>query len=289
MLISVAPSKPPHAFGTKRPSLEQRYYEVYNQLNVNLINLEDDPILEVTPKGVRTASNFHELDVLVLATGFDSITGGLTQIDIKGIDGQSLRSKWAKGTWTYLGMTTAGFPNLFFPYGPQGPTAFCNGPTCAELQGNWIIGCIEHMRKEGKTRVDATVAAEEEWRKHVSLAPILSLLAPFHEVRDRYVFVRDYPFFSIKRQTNKHKVTDLCNLSLLPGTSSWYMGANIPGKPRESLNYTGGVPRYNRECKEKADNGYEGFTLTIGGDSKGGSVEGVVDRLAKLNVVAGQA
>lgn len=167
----IAPSKAPHAFGTKRPCLEQRYYDVYNQPNVDLINLGDDPILEVTPKGIQTASGFHELDVLVLATGFDSITGGLTQIDIKGIDGQTLKSKWANGTLTYLGMTTAGFPNLFFLYGPQGPTAFCNGPTCAELQGNWIINCIEHMRHEGKTRIDATAAAEKEWRQHVSLRP----------------------------------------------------------------------------------------------------------------------
>jgi len=174
-IILIAPSKAPHAFGTKRPSLEQRYYDVYNQPNVDLINLEDDHILEVKPKGVQTASGFYELDVLVLATGFDSVTGGLTQIDIKGIDGQSLKSKWAKGTWTYLGMSTAGFPNLFFLYGPQGPTAFCNGPTCAEMQGNWIISCIEHMRNQGKTRIDATVAAENEWRKHVSLPQSSSL------------------------------------------------------------------------------------------------------------------
>ena len=127
---------------------------------------------------MQTASGFHDLDVLVLATGFDSVTGGLTQIDIKGINGQSLKTKWATGTWTYLGMSTAGFPNLFFLYGPQGPTAFCNGPTCAELQGNWIIRCIEHMRHDGKTRIDATVAAEDEWRKHVSLFSNLTISSP---------------------------------------------------------------------------------------------------------------
>ncbi len=125
------------------------------------------------------------------------------------------------------------------------------------------------MRNEGKTRIDATVTAENEWREHVSFAHS-SLLAPFHEDRARYLSLPDYPPSLPTDRLMNTKVTDLCNLTLFPGTSSWYMGANIPGKPRESLNYTGGVPRYNRECKEKAENGYEGFTLTAGGAPKGG-------------------
>jgi cation diffusion facilitator CzcD-associated flavoprotein CzcO len=131
MQEKLAPTLPIHPFGTKRPSLEQAYYEVFNQPNVSLVDLRDNPITEITPKGVRTHDGTeHEFDALVLATGFDAVTGSITQIDIRGTDGTFIKDKWAKGLTTYLGLTTAHFPNMFFLYGPHGPTAFCNGPTC---------------------------------------------------------------------------------------------------------------------------------------------------------------
>ncbi|KZF21997.1 FAD dependent oxidoreductase [Xylona heveae TC161] len=217
----LAPMKAPHAFGTKRPSLEQTYYEVYNQPNVDLINLRENPIDEITPLGVKTADGVtHELDLLVLATGFDSVTGSLLNIDIEGVHGAKLEAKWKHGTWTYLGMTTADFPNMFFPYGPQAPTAFCNGPTCAELQGDWVIDCLKYLRAKNLQKIDTLHEAEDAWRKHA---------------------------------------TELNDASLFPGTSSWYMGANVPGKPREVLNYIGGLRQYNQRISEVAENDYRGF------------------------------
>ncbi|KAH8678900.1 putative cyclopentanone 1,2-monooxygenase [Tricladium varicosporioides] len=215
--------KQPHTFGTKRPSLEQRYYEVYNQDNVDIYSLKENPIETFTEKGIKLKNGENlEFDVIILATGFDSVTGGLVQIDIKGVDGVSLADKWSKGTWTYLGMTTANFPNMYFLYGPQGPTAFANGPTIVELQGDWIIDAIDYCEKNNKKTMDATAQSEAGWTKHVA---------------------------------------ELCDITLFPGTDSWYMGANIPGKPRESLNYAGGIPRYVRESKEVAEKGYTGFNF----------------------------
>jgi len=127
----LAPSIPPHPFGGKRPSLELNYYEAYNQSNVDLIDLLKNPIVEITETGVLTCDGVaHDLDVLIMATGFDALTGGITQIDIKGTDGRLIREKWSERVKTYLGLTTANYPNMFILYGPQGPTAFCNGPTC---------------------------------------------------------------------------------------------------------------------------------------------------------------
>jgi cation diffusion facilitator CzcD-associated flavoprotein CzcO len=110
----------------------------------------------------------YELDVLVLATGFDAITGGLTQIDIRDKNGVTIKDRWSQGVYTYLGMTTSGFPNLFYMYGPQGPTAFCNGPTCVEIQGDWIIGTIDYLEKKKANRIEANPDAEVEYRNHVN-------------------------------------------------------------------------------------------------------------------------
>ncbi|RDL30701.1 uncharacterized protein BP5553_10046 [Venustampulla echinocandica] len=222
----------PHTFGTKRPCLEQRYYEVYNQDNVDIINIKENPIDTFTEKGIRTADGKErEFDIIILATGFDSVTGGLVQIDIKGADGVSLADKWSKGTWTFLGMSTANFPNMFFLYGPQGPTAFANGPTIVELQGDWIIDAIEYTTKNNKKTIDPTAQSEAGWQVPTSFCGV-----------------------------TKH-VAELSDITLFPGTDSWYMGANIPGKPREALNYSGGIPRYVRESQEVADKGYAGFTF----------------------------
>ncbi|KAG6878285.1 hypothetical protein C0993_009643 [Termitomyces sp. T159_Od127] len=132
MQRKLAPKKPIHPFGAKRVSLEESYYEVFNQPNVVLVDLNENPITEVTQKGIKTRDGMiHELDVLALATGFDAFTGGISRIDIKGTDGVSIGDRWRTGLSTYLGLAVEGYPNMFIPYGPQGPTAFCNGPTCA--------------------------------------------------------------------------------------------------------------------------------------------------------------
>ncbi|EOD44651.1 putative cyclohexanone monooxygenase protein [Neofusicoccum parvum UCRNP2] len=219
----LAPAQPPYFFGTKRATLEQRYYEVYNQDNVDLVDSKANPISEVTPKGVVTADGvLREFDVLILATGFDSVTGGILSIDIKGVQGKSLNEKWAKGTYTNLGLMTTGFPNMMFLYGPQGPTSFCNGPTCAEVQGDWIVGTIRYMKEHGKIHLDATKEAEDEWRAHVN------------------------------------KVGDA---TLLPATKSEYMGTNIPGKPKEMLNYLGGLVDYTARITSTIQTEFPGFVI----------------------------
>ncbi|KAL1967726.1 hypothetical protein VTN77DRAFT_2983 [Rasamsonia byssochlamydoides] len=165
----LAPENPPYYFGTKRATLEQRYYEVYNQENVSLVDAKANPIVEVLPNGVVTQDGaFHELDILILATGFDSVTGGILNIDVKGRKAESLQAKWKKGTWTHLGLMTAGFPNMYFLYGPQGPTSFCNGPTCAEVQGDWIVQTLAYLRDHDRRELEPTAAAEQNWRALVN-------------------------------------------------------------------------------------------------------------------------
>ncbi|KAJ8503327.1 hypothetical protein ONZ45_g10964 [Pleurotus djamor] len=220
----LAPTKAPHPFGVKRPSLESTYYEVYNQPNVTLVDLNENNIAEVTPKGIKMQDGTeHELDILVLATGFNAVTGAITDIDIRGIDGRRITDKWADGVKTYLGMTTENFPNMFWVYGPQGPTPLCNGPTCAEVQGSWIVECVEHMRANGLTRINAQTAPEEGYTGFV------------HQ---------------------------LAAGGLWSKANSWYMGVNIPGKKKEILFFTGGLPLYHDMCQDSAKNGYKGFTLT---------------------------
>jgi cyclohexanone monooxygenase len=219
----LAPKEPLHHYGTKRPSLEQNFFEIFNQPNVSLVDLRKTPIEKVTPSGIKTAAGEHDLDVLVLATGFDAVTGGLTSIDIRGVQGETLREKWAKGVHTHLGMATAGFPNLLFVYGPQSPNAFVNGPTCAELQGDWIVQLLDDLRRRNYVRFEATIAAEVAWRAHV------------HAIADGTLF---------------------------PRAESWYFGVNVPGKPREMLAFAGGFARYMSECNESAERGYEGFVVS---------------------------
>lgn len=223
LIENLAPMEPEDPFGSKRPSLEQNYYELYHQPNVKLYNVKKNPIAEVTPSGVRMSSGEEiDLDVLVLATGFDAVTGSLLQIDIRGINNITLTDKWANGAFTNLGMATSGFPNMFFMYGPQGPTAFAIGPRISEIQGDWIVSCLEDMKRSGKSRIDALADSEAVWRK----------------------------------ETNDH-----INATVIANSSSWYMGANIPGKPREALNYMGGLALYQKKLRNCVDNTYQGFTL----------------------------
>ena len=221
MMDKLAPMDPPHPFGTKRPSLEQSYYEVYNQDNVVLVDVREEPIEEITRTGLRTATRDYELDILVLATGFDAGTGGLTQIDIRALSGRTLEDSWSAGVQTHLGLGIPGFPNLLMLYGPQSPTAFWNGPTCSEVQGDWVVDCLSYLRDNGLTRIEATSAAAESWTEHMA---------------------------------------ELAARTLLPLAESWYMGANIPGKPRQLLHHIG-VREYLVYCEECAQNGYSGFEL----------------------------
>ncbi|KAF9464913.1 cyclohexanone monooxygenase [Collybia nuda] len=219
-----APVVQPHPFGAKRPSLEHQYFEVFNRPNVTLVDIKENPIAEVTPKGVKTQDGVeHELDIIILATGFDAVTGSITHIDIKGTDGVPIRDKWAKGASTYLGVMTANFPNMFFTFGPQAPTAFCNGPTCVEIQGDWIVDCIARLQSRSLTRIVPTRAAESDYSKLVK---------------------------------------DVASTQLWSRHKSWYTGANIPGKAIEPLNFTGGVPLYGRMLKESTDRGFHGFSLS---------------------------
>ena len=219
----LAPTEPRHPFGVKRPSLEQWYYEIFNDDHISLADIKESPIDRITATGVKTTDGQYELDILALATGFDAVTGGLTSIDIRGTDGTTLKEKWTNGVRTFQGLASAGFPNLLVSYGPQAPTGFCNGPTSAEYQGDYIADCLQYMRERELTRIEPTAAAEEAWR-----TLCLELVKP----------------------------------TLFPTADSWYMGANVPGKPREILMYAGGLPMYLQALKASAENGYEGYVLS---------------------------
>lgn len=218
----LAPTDPPHPFGVKRPSLEQTYYEAFNQQNVTLVDLKTSPIERITSTGVRTTHGDHDVDLLVMATGFDAVTGGLTSIDIRGRTDIALKDYWAGGIRSHLGVASAGFPNLFYLYGPQSPSGFCNGPTCAEVQGSWVVQLLADSRDRGVTRIEATPQAEDTWRDLVRA---------------------------------------IGDMTLFDRADSWYVGANIPGKARELLNFPGGVPLYAESCRTCTAQGYSGFAL----------------------------
>jgi len=220
----LAPMVAPHPFGVKRPCLEQWYYECFNQDNVELVDVSETPIECVTDQGVVAGGSEHKLDMLVLATGFDAVSGGLTSIEVVGTDGRTLRERWANGISSHLGMTVDKFPNMLFLYGPQSPSGFCNGPTCAELQGDWAVRFIEDMDKNGTKRVEPTPEAMAAWRENA---------------------------------------ISIINATLFPLAKSWYMGANIPGKPIEILPYPGGLPDYLKRANEVAANGYTGFVQAV--------------------------
>lgn len=219
----LAPTEPPHPYGVKRISLEQRYYEVYNQDNVDLVDLNETPIARVTPAGVMIADGrVHELDVLVLATGFDMVTGGLTAIDIRGTDGRSLKEKWADGVSAYLGTMTHGFPNMLFVYGPQAPAGLSNGPSSSELHGDEVIKVLEYLRAQQLARIESTADRDTSWRQRI----------------DEYAAG-----------------------TLFGKANSWYMSNNIPGKKAQMINYPMGMPDYLEQWAKESDAGYTGFDL----------------------------
>lgn len=155
-----------HGFGTKRVPMETRYYEVYNQDNVELVHLPDNPIERITPAGVKTSDREYLLDVLIYATGFEAVTGALKRIDIRGRGGQALKDKWNNGPQTYLGLQIAGFPNLFTLVGPHNAASFCNIPRCIEQNVDWVTACLDQMIRSGKSRIETTEDAERAWTQH---------------------------------------------------------------------------------------------------------------------------
>lgn len=212
-----------HPFGTKRPCVDIEYYETYNRENVTLVNMENKQIEEIIKHGLRTSKSEYLLDALVFATGFDAMTGALFAIDIRGKDNQSLKEKWSVGPRTYLGLMTAGFPNLYTITGPGSPSVLSNMIISIEQHVEWITDVIKHMLTQGVLTMEASIEAEDGWGQHVM------------EVGDA---------------------------TLHPQANSWYLGANIPGKPRVFMPYIGGVGNYRIICDQIAANDYEGFVFT---------------------------
>jgi len=215
---------PDHAVGTKRLCIDTGYYETFNRPNVTLVNLKRTPIEEITQDGIRTSDMLYELDAIVFATGFDAMTGALNRIDIRGVKGEKLKDAWVAGPKTYLGIATVGFPNLFMiAAGPGSPGVLSNMIPSIEQHVNFITGIISHMGERQLARIEPTEEAQEAWVAHVN-----EVAAP----------------------------------TLFPSTNSWYVGANIPGKPRIFMPYIGGYPVYVEKCKDVAAKNYEGFALS---------------------------
>ncbi len=211
-----------HPYGSKRPPIDTDYYLTFNRDNVRLVDIRRDPIEAITEAGLRTRSAAYDLDVLVFATGFDAMTGSLLRIDIRGAGGLRLADAWAHGPRTLLGLQVAGFPNLFTITGPGSPSVLVNMPVAIEHHVDWIAECIRHLRERGKTRIEATEHAQDAWVEHVA---------------------------------------EVARASLFGRANSWYVGANIPGKPRVVMPYTGGQPMYRERCEAVTKAGYAGFEL----------------------------
>jgi cation diffusion facilitator CzcD-associated flavoprotein CzcO/acetyl esterase/lipase len=209
-----------HYFGTKRPCLDTGYFETYNLPHVRLVDLRKQPITSITGQGIDTGDESFEFDAIVFATGFDAMTGALVAVDVIGRDGASLKEKWAAGPSTYLGLMTAAFPNFFMITGPGSPSVLSNMAVSIEQHVDWVAACLKDMREQGFEAIEPTALAESGWDQHVQ---------------------------------------DCAAITLHPTASSWYMGANVPGKPRVFLPYIGGVDAYRRACDEVAAQDYLGF------------------------------
>ncbi len=209
-----------YPIGTKRLALDTDYYDTYNRANVSLVSVRETPIRRFTQRGLLVGDREYAVDSIVLATGFDAITGALERIDITGTGGRTLREAWADGPTSYLGLMVHGFPNLFTVTGPGSPAVLTNVVASIEHHVGWIADHIEHLRAAGITRVEADAQAQTDWVAHVA------------ELAGRTLFGR---------------------------AASWYMGANIPGKPRVFMAYLGGFRAYRERCEQVAASGYEGF------------------------------
>jgi cation diffusion facilitator CzcD-associated flavoprotein CzcO len=213
-----------HPYASKRPPIDTDYFETFNRDNVELVDVRAAPIEQITPRGIRTRDAEYPLDIIVFATGFDGMTGSLLRIDIRGRDGLPLAKEWAAGPRNYLGLQVAGFPNLFTVTGPGSPSVLCNMPVAIEQHVEWITDCIAHMRNHGLERIEPSDEAQDSWVAQVNAAADATLLPKA-----------------------KH---------------SWYLGANIPGKPRVFMPYAGGMAHYRKICSEVAAKNYEGFRLS---------------------------
>ena len=214
-----------HGFGTRRVPMETHYYEVYNQDNVMLVDLRETPITRIMEAGIETSDEMHEFDMIVYATGFDAVTGGYSQIDIRGSGGRTLTDKWADGVRTFLGLQIEGFPNMFTLVGPHNAASFCNIPRCIEQNVDWMADLMTRVKADELNRIESTAEAEEEWTEHV------------HLMAQRMLFSK---------------------------TNSWFTGiiSNIEGRDQRSvLLYAGGAPGYRDKCDEVAAADYAGMIL----------------------------
>jgi cyclohexanone monooxygenase len=211
-----------HPLGSKRICVDTGYYGVYNRDNVKLVDLKKTPIREVTRNGVRTTDAHYELDALVCATGYDALTGALLGIDLRGRGGLTIQQKWADGPRTYLGLMTNGFPNLFVITGAGSPSVLVNMIVGIEHHVEWISDCLEYLRDRGLASIEASKEAEDKWVLHVNAA---------------------------------------ADKTLFPKANSWFLGANVPGKPRVFMPYVSKIGLYRKECQDVADEGYRGFTM----------------------------
>jgi acetone monooxygenase len=211
-------------FGTYRVPLERGYYDAFNRDNVELVDVSAEPIEGFTERGLKTTAKEYDLDVIILATGFDAGTGSLTRMNIVGREGVSLTKLWGEDIRSTLGLQVDGFPNLFTVAGPLAPsTAFCNMTTCLQQQVEWITDCIAWLLEQGHHSIEPSRQKQDEWVEH-------------HD--------------------------ELAAATLLPRTNSWYTGANIEGKPRRLLSYIGGVNTYRDICDEIKEGGYQGFDVS---------------------------
>lgn len=214
-----------HPVGTKRPPVDTLgYYETFNRDNVGLVDVSQNAISEITPRGPKLADGTeHPCDAIIYATGFDAMTGSLSRMDIRGADGQALADKWADGPRAYLGLAIAGFPNLFTITGPGSPSVLSNMLVSIEQHVDWIADCLAHLREHDAERIEAREDAEDGWIAHAN---------------------------------------EVADMTLLPLANSWWRGANITGKPLGLMPYAGGAATYRQHCDRVAANGYEGFDIT---------------------------
>jgi len=216
---------PHYPMGCKRPIIDIGYFDTFNRENVTLVDLRKGAIRRVTPEGIETEQGFFPLDVIVYATGFDAMTGALNRIDIAGQGGRLMREAWlAEGPRSYLGLMVAGFPNLFTITGPGSPSVLTNMIASIEQHSQWIGDCLDHMRQKGLRTIEAQPQAQEEWVTHV--AGLAEGGVRVHE-----------------------------------SCTSWYLGANVPGKVRVYMPYAGGLNVYRDRCNEIVSGGYAGFAL----------------------------
>jgi cation diffusion facilitator CzcD-associated flavoprotein CzcO/acetyl esterase/lipase len=227
-----------YPIGTKRPCLDTNYYATYNLPHVRLVNVRKYPIRQVTETGIDTVDESFTFDVIVFATGFDAVTGAITAVDIRGRNDLALKDKWNSGPQTYLGLTTVGFPNLFLITGPGSPSVLSNMTVSIEQHVDWVLACIGHLTASSFDAIEPTETAEAGWMQHV---------------------------------------TDCADITLFPKANSWYMGANVPGKPRVFLPYCAGVDFYRASCDEVVARDYLGFGLS--GPNGSQCNDGVVRRL----------